>query len=432
MKNKKVLIIVISIASALIIACIAACGVLISKVAKKDDKNEGKNQNSSSTSVSQEESGKQDEKPNDDDEKTEQKEEKVEQTKYNKVIKTYSYSDNYFDYNPIKDIYKDTYCNKLLPYTLFLPRDYDENKEYPVLLFLHGAGDRGGDNVAQLKCINPAFYTSCDILSQAIIICPQVPQGGWWDIYDGSEAKGYLVAAKRLCDLMVSRYNGDTDRIYVTGLSMGGYGTWQMIDYYGDYFAAAAPLCGWGNTSAANRLKDIPIWIFHGTEDTTVGIYSSQVMYDAIKGCGGDKISFTKAEGIGHNVWDVAYTDRDLFCWMFSQNKKTHQSTKYEHKALFEVKSPKGEVIFDESGVEAAFMDSEIGPIDLILTDSATSALKKAYKKYNNKNFSVYYCGKKVYDYNVVTVPEHNEFYIEKVLDDNNTKALQRALSIVE
>ncbi len=352
-------------------------------------------------------------------------------TEYNSVVKKYSYSDGYFVFDPIKEVFNDSYTGKTLPYTVYLPRGYKSNKQYPVLLFLHGAGEMGSDNTSHLNNINIALVSCSDILSEAIIICPQCPDSGWWSLYEGNEQKGYLAAAKRLTDNLVKKYNGDKNRIYVTGLSMGGYGTWQLLEHYSDYFAAAAPICGWGNTNAGHILKDIPIWIFHGTADDTVSFSSSQQMYNAIIGSGGNKILFTKLQGVGHNAWTPAYSDRKLFSWMFSQNKKTYQSKKYTYKSLFSVKSPDGTVLVDENDVEGAFLASDSDIIELILTDNATKKLKKSYKKHKNGIFSVYYCGKKLYDYKVLKVPENNEFFIEKVLDDENTKSLQRALSVI-
>lgn len=117
-------------------------------------------------------------------------------------------------------------------------------------------------------------------------------------------------------------YSCDKNRIYVMGLSMGGYATWTLLENYPDVFAAGVPICGWGNVYNAHLLVDIPIRIYHGRNDTTVSFSQSQAMYDAIIECGGKKVIFTKLSGYGHNVWEYAAYDDEMHEWLFSQSLK--------------------------------------------------------------------------------------------------------------
>ncbi|MBN2780677.1 MAG: prolyl oligopeptidase family serine peptidase, partial [Candidatus Marinimicrobia bacterium] len=114
----------------------------------------------------------------------------------------------------------------------------------------------------------------------------------------------------------------DPRRLYVTGLSMGGYGTWDLISRMPEMFAAAAPVCGGGDEKQASRLTELPVWVFHGADDTTVPPQRSRNMVDAIRAAGGKKIRYTEYPGVGHGSWKPAYADPKLMKWMFRQRKK--------------------------------------------------------------------------------------------------------------
>ena len=159
------------------------------------------------------------------------------------------------------------------------------------------------------------FNAAGDIISGSIILAPQCPSGGWWNLdEDGyGDEMGWLGAAWRLLESVKSEYGGDPDRIYITGLSMGGIATWALIDRYPEKFAAAVPVCGIGNSYSAYNLTGIPIKIYHGTADTTIGCGASDEMYNAILSAGGKMVDYKRLYGVGHNAWDTAYSDRDMF-----------------------------------------------------------------------------------------------------------------------
>ncbi len=221
-------------------------------------------------------------------------------------------------------VYVDPVRNRYVRYCLILPENFDEDRSYPVILYLHGAGERGFDNAKQLLNMTYSLYTDMiDYFDEAIFVAPQCSSTGWWslDTDQNGVHRGELGAAMRLFEHIVDSYNVDTSRLYVMGLSMGGYATWEVLTHFPDTFAAGIPICGWSNTAYAATLKDIPIWAYHGKRDTTVSYQGSQEMVDAIRAIGGNKIHLTLNEDAGHGVWSYAARDRDLFAWLFAQQK---------------------------------------------------------------------------------------------------------------
>lgn len=208
-----------------------------------------------------------------------------------------------------KSIKKDISLN----YWLYLPADYGKaEKKWPLMMFLHGAGERG-DDLNQVLAHGPARLASEDKDFPFIIISPQCPKGDWW----GNKADE-LVA---LCDHVADTYAVDENRLYITGLSMGGYGTWQVIGMYPNKFAAAAPVCGGGNTAIAKHyMKDIPIWVFHGGKDNVVPLRKSEEMVDALKKCGNKKVKFTVYHEAGHDSWTETYNNPELYEWFLEQH----------------------------------------------------------------------------------------------------------------
>jgi len=220
-----------------------------------------------------------------------------------------------------------------LPYCIYVPEDYSEDYAYPLVLFLHGAGERGNDNGTQLKytVIQPFMDKSCPIY-QSIVIAPQCPNDYQWadtpwtlgsystDEVPISEA---MTAVVELLDAMIEEFSINENRQYVFGLSMGGYGTWDLLCRFPDRFAAAIPLCGGGDPSKAADLVDVPIQVFHDTEDGAVPVSGSRDMVEAIRAAGGEKITYTETSGYGHEIWDVAIYEDNLsvIYWMFEQRK---------------------------------------------------------------------------------------------------------------
>ena len=217
----------------------------------------------------------------------------------------------------------------VMGYRIFVPQDYDAGKKYPVLLYLHGSDKCGSDNVSQTDAkIQHLFDTCPDILGQTIVISPQCPKDKQWVDYpcnEGNYSTDEVAESKTLATVyeimenVLQEYSCDKDRVYVLGLSMGGYGAWDMITRHGDMFAAAVPLCGGGDPSKAEYLKDIPIWTYHSTNDSEVKFQGTSELYDAIVSAGGEKIRFSIIENAGHDVWTEANTNEELIKWLFSQ-----------------------------------------------------------------------------------------------------------------
>src|SRR6267142_4844090 len=198
-----------------------------------------------------------------------------------------------------------------LNYLLFLPEGYAENsdKKWPLMLFLHGAGERGSD-VNKVKAHGPPKIVEKRKDFPFIVVSPQCPADSWWRPYE-------LVA---LLDEIQKDYRVDADRVYLTGLSMGGFGTWELASQYPQRFAAIAPICGGGNAAQVRRLKDLPIWVFHGDADSVVPVARSDEMVEALKKVGAD-VKYTRYEGIDHDSWTKSYANEELYEWMLSHKR---------------------------------------------------------------------------------------------------------------
>ena len=191
-------------------------------------------------------------------------------------------------------------------YLLFLPEGYGQKKQrWPMILFLHGAGERG-DNLKLVKKHGPPKIVEKQKDFPFIVVSPQCPAEDWWT--DKTEV---LI---NLLDDIISRYDVDTDRVYLTGLSMGGYGTWTLAAAYPDRFAAIAPICGGGKAFMAYRLKDVPVWAFHGAKDNVVPVKESEELVNAIKARGGDA-KLTVYPDAGHDSWTATYNNQELYDW---------------------------------------------------------------------------------------------------------------------
>ena len=199
-----------------------------------------------------------------------------------------------------------------LNYLLYLPDNYDPDKEggFPTILFLHGAGERGDSLDIVSKWGPPKIANEKGL--PFIVISPQCPDNEWWT--------SMLYPLKCLLDELISSLNIDTKRIYLTGLSMGGYGTFAFSQIHPEYFAAIAPVCGGGTPSLVKFSKQPPTWVFHGADDQVVPVESSQIMVDALMESGVD-VKFTVFEGVGHVSFPKAYNESGLFEW-FLEHKK--------------------------------------------------------------------------------------------------------------
>ncbi|MBA4187667.1 MAG: hypothetical protein C0467_06565 [Planctomycetaceae bacterium] len=201
------------------------------------------------------------------------------------------------------------------PYVVFVPKDYDGKKEYPVILFLHGAGEtKGGTKKPVEVGIGPAIKRDENAFP-FIVVIPQSEKRTWNATSDDGKR------ALAILDEVTKSHKTDPKRIYLTGLSMGGYGTWSMAAAHPERWAAIVPICGGGDPTKAPLIKDIPMWCFHGDKDTAVSVKKSQEMIEALKKAEG-KPKYTEYPGVGHNSWDMAYAEKELFPWLLEQKKK--------------------------------------------------------------------------------------------------------------
>lgn len=207
---------------------------------------------------------------------------------------------------------KDITSKARIKYLLFLPADYGKtDKQWPLMLFLHGSGE-SGDDLSKVKAHGPAKIVETKKDFPFILVSPQSSGRGW-----NPEVLNALL------DDIVAKYKVDKDRIYLTGLSMGGYGTWALGAAHPERFAALVPICGGGNPADAPKLKDIPIWVFHGGKDNTVPLAQSERMVKALKDVGGN-VQFTVYPEAGHDSWTETYNNPKLYEWLLEQKRKSH------------------------------------------------------------------------------------------------------------
>ncbi len=195
-------------------------------------------------------------------------------------------------------------------YQMFLPSFFEKGEPLPLMLFLHGAGERGKD-LDDVKKWGPPRFLADRPDFPFIVVSPQCPRGQWWDIE-------VLVA---LLDKLESTFAIDPDAIVVTGLSMGGYGAWSLAAAQPDRFAAIAPICGGGDPATAGRLVDLPIWNFHGSDDRVVPERKSLDIVEAIRAAGGTRIKHTSYAGVAHESWRIAYQSDALWRWLLAQRR---------------------------------------------------------------------------------------------------------------
>ena len=201
-------------------------------------------------------------------------------------------------------------------YALRLPAGDVPEGGWPVILFLHGAAERGNDGLRQTRVgLGPALLAGPDAYP-AIAVLPQCPpRTGWF----GVAADAALLAL----DETIEEYECDESRLYVTGISMGGFGSFLLASENPELFAAAVPICGGGNPEAmAEALQDIPIWVFHGAADDVVPVDRSREMVEAIRAAGNQRLRYTEYPGVGHNSWDLAYAEAELPAWLLAQSKR--------------------------------------------------------------------------------------------------------------
>lgn len=210
-------------------------------------------------------------------------------------------------------------------YLLFLPHDYgkDPSRKWPVIFFLHGSGE-AGDGTTQIDKVKmhgpPKLADLKPDAFPFIVISPQNPKPDP-NAPRGSRGWNPKFLKGLLDDVLAKHPLADSKRIYLTGLSMGGMGSWKMAAEYPDTFAAVAPICGFGDPASAEKLKNVPIWAFHGEKDTSVPIDRDQAMVDAVKAAGSKEIEFTKYPDKAHDCWTVTYENPKLYEWFLKYSK---------------------------------------------------------------------------------------------------------------
>ena len=197
-------------------------------------------------------------------------------------------------------------------YMINLPEGYSKDKSYPLIVALHGAGERG-DDVSLVLVHGVMKYVAKGLKLDAIVIAPQCPADFTWNLLTAE--------LKELIDDVVKSYAVDTDRISLTGLSMGGFGTWEMGICYPGFFAALAPVCGGGMSWRVGQIGKTPVWAFHGDVDNVVPPENSYMMVDSLKSKGGC-VKLTVFHGVAHNSWEPAYEDTKLIEWLISKKRE--------------------------------------------------------------------------------------------------------------
>ncbi|BDU73335.1 carboxylesterase family protein [Mesoterricola silvestris] len=225
-----------------------------------------------------------------------------------------------------------TQGGKILPYQVYLPSDYPARGPLPVILFLHGSGERGTDGLLQtVGGLGQAIRAGASRYP-AIVVFPQMPAGTQWV---GPQAEAAMTALRQT----LGEFRCDPDRVYLTGLSMGGHGTWYLAYRHPEVFAAVAPVCGWVERpnpllesdpvvppadgpafpALARKLRDVPVWIFHGEMDGTVPVGASRAAAAALKE--NPRAKYTEFLGLGHNCWDATYASDAFTAWLFAQRR---------------------------------------------------------------------------------------------------------------
>ena len=216
-----------------------------------------------------------------------------------------------------------------MKYQVYVPDTYDKHRSLPAILFMHGSGERGSDGLKQTAVGMPAQIRLHRDWFNAIVVIPQCPDDS---VFRGAVAQAAFAAFEK----SVKEFHGDRERLYVTGLSMGGYGTWQQILDHPGVFAAAVAVSGGLTPSAdmdnlfvsvkgddpyayvAQQTKDLPVWIFHGGRDDVVPTVQSRKLVDAMRAAGSWPL-YTEYPDVGHGAWDRAYADEALWTWLFAQ-----------------------------------------------------------------------------------------------------------------
>ncbi|HZE89929.1 MAG TPA: PHB depolymerase family esterase [Verrucomicrobiae bacterium] len=207
-----------------------------------------------------------------------------------------------------------------LPYRLFKPPGIAPGKSYPLVVFLHGGNGVGDDNLGQISGGNALgarlwLLPEIQATHPCFVLAPQAMHE-----WEETDLSGYILLVAQAIDSLEKDLPIDRARVYVTGQSSGGYGTWILTEHRPDLVAAAAPICGGGVPAKAAAMKGVATWAFHGSDDQVVDPAESRRMIAALKTAGGDP-KYTEYPGRGHDVWNLAYTEPDFVPWLFAQHR---------------------------------------------------------------------------------------------------------------
>jgi predicted peptidase len=198
-------------------------------------------------------------------------------------------------------------------YAVWVPADYTPARRWPIILFLHGMGECGRDGESHTTVGLGRAIREHPERFGALVVMPQIPVGRRWEGPMQTLALATLEAT-------LEEYSADRRRIVLTGLSLGGFGTWSLGARHADMFCALVPICGGGDPADAGKLAGLPIWCFHGEADPAVPVQRSREMVEAV-GAAGGRVRYTELAGVTHNSWDSAYGDPEVIAWMLAQRR---------------------------------------------------------------------------------------------------------------
>jgi len=296
----------------------------------------------------------------------------------------------------------------------FVPESYNPKNEYPLIIYLHGYSDTTTWNLC--------WYNEPIVSSDPCIVmtpkCPSEESDGWGNSFI-PEISPMMEKTYEMLELAEKAFNLDYSRFYIYGTSMGGYGTYDAIEDNPDMFAAAYVLCGKGNTEIASILAEIPLWIFHGSENPVVSVGGARNLYQAVLDAGSTQIRYTEYEGVGHNVWDYTENETTLHSWLLAQRKGV------THSLPDSVTNFQGNII----NQTAVSLEWDI-PIDLTNPNKRIwycklyrngDVIKEIYNNHTNYTDSTVIAGEP-YVYRISAV---NYFFKESVLSSAISLAIQ-------
>jgi predicted peptidase len=232
------------------------------------------------------------------------------------IYMSVNFSQTKSNYQRLEKLDREVKIKVELQYLIYLPKNYETSEEqFPLLLFLHGAGERGND-IEMVKRHGPPKLVEEGKEFPFIIVSPQCPEGTRWNYQ--------ALALTALLDEIESIYRVDKNRIYVTGLSMGGQGTWTLALSQPNRFAAIAPVCGWTDSWEVCKISRIPTWVFHGAKDNVVPVTESQEMVKALENCGAKEVKLTIYPEANHDSWTETYNNPELYNWLLSHSLKNN------------------------------------------------------------------------------------------------------------